>query len=812
MGATLSAQGAGEALQAALERSPGAELNSPEREAALLELFFEADVRLRDSEELDAALATAYMLVGALAASSEEWFPDLGTPEEVGALVLESLQTAYRERMAETALSYSSNAALLLHGSGWTSECHQVLSSTLELIPWTTGTSAELLGLAANVAEDEGEWQQAAQILTELEQRLASEGSTASERGKLLLFRGRHALGLGLYDLASQLLTEAEKTLAVEGTRSGHLLIMLGDLWLESESFVPLRSSHAKWKEELPELMAKTSRPGPILALQDALAASELAREGVAEPAEALLRGCEALDLAPPQRLLSRVALADLYLRENRLDACKEVLDACRKLEIPAESASADELHVIELRARLAEDAGAEIPEPLSQAIHASANRLLDEWSRSARRRGGIGFLRSARRRQVLSAAIEVTLKNGGTPEAALDWVLRGQSLGGLAKRMGATSSPSLKELRAELLADEQAIVVILPGKLEGESHVFAFDHERLGHARISSRDRLRIMAEEIERTLAGLSGQQVSERVEQFANAKLLREGRRLADELFPRDSDVRTIVEEARRLVFVGAESIAAFPPEALVVDGERQLGVSHAVSSAASLSVQLSLARKSVPAEAPGSLFLVAGLRVPSEPSRRFGVVDHVLAPEDLARLTEPFGDASKVLATNELSREGLIASRDELNAASIVHFLVHGVRVEGLERSAALLLAPSAAGKYDLLTCDVLEGELRPSGLVILSACSTADGPLRLGDDNWANLGGAFLRAGARTVVLSRNELELSSTVDLMARFHMHLASGVPTDEALRRAREERAKEGLGLQSLLDVRVQVLGLSH
>ena len=100
-----------------------------------------------------------------------------------------------------------------------------------------------------------------------------------------------------------------------------------------------------------------------------------------------------------------------------------------------------------------------------------------------------------------------------------------------------------------------------------------------------------------------------------------------------------------------------------------------------------------------------------------------------------------------------------------------------------------MCPEDGGTSGLTTCDDVERNLELSGLVVLSACGTALGPKRLGDDDLAHLGGAFLRAGAAAVVLSRSQVGYGPTLELMEGLHARLAAGDPPAEALRRARAD-----------------------
>ena len=103
------------------------------------------------------------------------------------------------------------------------------------------------------------------------------------------------------------------------------------------------------------------------------------------------------------------------------------------------------------------------------------------------------------------------------------------------------------------------------------------------------------------------------------------------------------------------------------------------------------------------------------------------------------------------------------------------------------------------------------------LVILSACGAARSPFRRGEDGVDHLGGAFLNAGARAVVLSHQDIEVESTVRMMGVFHTRLRAGDSPARALLEARRSLADDsgfdhpffhslihvtGLGFEPLFD----------
>jgi CHAT domain-containing protein len=143
------------------------------------------------------------------------------------------------------------------------------------------------------------------------------------------------------------------------------------------------------------------------------------------------------------------------------------------------------------------------------------------------------------------------------------------------------------------------------------------------------------------------------------------------------------------------------------------------------------------------------------------------------------------------------------------AAILHVVCHGVYDDSRERGALLALAP-APGDDGLVDCEEVEVMPGTARLVILSACGAARGPRRVGDDALTHLGGAFLEAGARAVVVSARPVELRATTRLMVAFHRALARGAPTAAALRDARRELASDADPLDAFHLAQFEVLGL--
>ncbi len=89
---------------------------------------------------------------------------------------------------------------------------------------------------------------------------------------------------------------------------------------------------------------------------------------------------------------------------------------------------------------------------------------------------------------------------------------------------------------------------------------------------------------------------------------------------------------------------------------------------------------------------------------------------------------------------------------------------------------------------LFARDVIEMELSNTELVVLSACDTGLGDIRIGE-GVIGLSSAFMMAGARAVIMSLWKVEDFATSELMKSFYGHLKSGRPPLDALRLARAD-----------------------
>jgi CHAT domain-containing protein len=117
--------------------------------------------------------------------------------------------------------------------------------------------------------------------------------------------------------------------------------------------------------------------------------------------------------------------------------------------------------------------------------------------------------------------------------------------------------------------------------------------------------------------------------------------------------------------------------------------------------------------------------------------------------------------------------------------VLHLALHGYAdVEYPDRS-ALVFAPEQGGADDgLLEVREIRNLRLKARLVTLSACNTGVG--MIGESDVANLGNAFIEAGAESVVSSLWDLDDNTTERLMTIFYKNLAAHESKSKALRDA--------------------------
>jgi len=150
----------------------------------------------------------------------------------------------------------------------------------------------------------------------------------------------------------------------------------------------------------------------------------------------------------------------------------------------------------------------------------------------------------------------------------------------------------------------------------------------------------------------------------------------------------------------------------------------------------------------------------------------------APEAVVRVR---GDASEAFL-----------KRAPLARFGILHFATHALVDEATLARTALALAPGEGEDGFLSPADLAALHL-DADLVVLSACRTAGGVIVAGE-GLQGLTGPLLEAGARSVVATQWRIGDRSTVQLVDRFYLAMAGGMPVADALREAKLAAMRHG------------------
>lgn len=672
--------------------------------------------------------------------------------------------------------------------------------------------AAELAGLLCDAARRAERWTVAWSALECLERaapQLAGESSRILRRWSASL-RCQLELASGLVERASFALAE-ERALVAQG----------GELPLERLALLLDVTSVA--------LAQVTPRPmeSAAVELEAALVDGELARVFPVEHAAlasrlALLRGLgeelggpaatPALETAADLPALDpthRASLAlflfnrglqrdDAALRARALERLARLGDAATLApELAAARSAAAALHA--LRSGSADEL-----ERCATELELQCQRRLEALAARPERAGGFGYLAYQHRRLVDEARVRLALLRGG-PRAALEALLPEQLLGSLARRIGAPAA-SVEALTRELLAPGRALLVFAAGA--DHVHAFLLEGTEVLHAALPWEYRLETLPRQLAELLStSPTPLAPSERARRLA--QLEEHARLLAARLLPEPFTARLAKLEE---LYVSGAGLLDVPLELLPL-GSEPLGLRLALAHLPSLPVGLALARsaREDTAARPFSVQLVAAPQpapeLEGEPAR---LAPLRLAPGDLRRLRGPGSDAP--LLGEAATPEALFAALGR-QRTSFLHVLVHGHANHRRELPAALVLAPDTRHADGLLWNDELVSRPFVSApCVALSACSSALGPRRIGDDGAAQLGGTFLARGARVTLLATQELALEPTVLLMSAFTDELERGTTPARALLAARRALAREPAFAHPFFLFALRLDGLGH
>lgn len=236
--------------------------------------------------------------------------------------------------------------------------------------------------------------------------------------------------------------------------------------------------------------------------------------------------------------------------------------------------------------------------------------------------------------------------------------------------------------------------------------------------------------------------------------------------------------------RLVVLPSGSMLGVPVEALRDRNGELLDSRFAISYSPSASLYARYAATSPPSRSgPGRALLVGD---PQVDDNRLASLPG--ARDEVRELAAIFPDATILLGA-EASETALssLNAKGELTHTRWIHLATHALAdAQNPDRSALVLAA--GGGQDGLLTAAEIVRDWRiTADLVTLSGCSTALGRPSKGE-GYIGLAHAFLRAGARNLLVSLWTVEDEATRRLMGRFYDTLLhEDVTPAEALRRSR-------------------------
>ena len=529
--------------------------------------------------------------------------------------------------------------------------------------------------------------------------------------------------------------------------------------------------------------------------------------------------------LADPQigeidRLRCEVWLAFTAQREGRWSDSLELLESARGRASDGLGPGAREprwVAVLRLRAARALEAPAEVVASAEDDLRRALADMDAWWRAQPVRRGGLGVLSDPTDRWVLDEAARLELAGAGGAEAALAVLERAREAASLARDLEVEPF-DLELARATLLPERGGALVYLPVWF-GPTRVFALDRERVETYAAAPLMELLPVLHEFEALVESPPPANAAARRARTETLRGL--GTELRDALVPPALQERLAGWDS--VTVVGADLLESVGFECLPW-GEGWLGAELAVGYLPSFSVGLALARRALADESGGDADGDSGANSGANSGAGTWLV---LEPElgDDVRAAHPYladlaldGDERAALSTVPESWDARVVSGAaatwsavlEARPARYLHVFTHGVRDPSRERSAGLVLAPEAE-RAGLVWSEDVE-LLRAPELVVLAACGSGRGPTRRGDGGASDLGGAFLRAGAGTVVLAPTDLAAEAIVAMMPAFHEGLASGASSAAALTAARARLASSERFADPFYHGLLRAVGLAH
>lgn len=650
-------------------------------------------------------------------------------------------------------------------------------------------------------------------------------------RCKLLGLRGLIELDCGALERASDAFDAERACLAAADPAS----VDSAQAWLDSDEHLAALAMAVGAPERIDALLeerratyadpALASRAASLALMRGGACRERARRDGGSQTEAERCFEAALADAALPVfgRVNAHLWLADLVLdRGDVARALESWRSASAELEALGAPAARQQRRRIGVAARLAA-CGALDRETWRTETARELERLLDGWGELDAREGGWGLLHFDDSLRLFCEYTQLCVELDGHERGAaraLEPIFELHVRNSLARKLGA-ALPTLQQVRASLCSDGDAgVLVYVAGPVR--SWVFVVDREHVEALPLADEFTIERSTRELVRELHLHAGD--------WTDA-LRRHARRLGELLVP--GDVRERIAGWQTIAVTGLDTfLGEIPFELCAPDSTQPLGVERAVWNVPSLAVGVALAERArreprladAAVRAPTIRF-VGAPRSPFAEARAESVaVDDVEAP--LARTSAPARFDLEPRVVERVLRVFPLESRDVRlaeaahagafagPATDILQVVVHGDSDLGRVRSTGLELAPRSEEDDGFFGADEVESSFGSSGapqVVVVAACRAGKGAARRGDGAAAELGTAFLAAGARAVLESDFDLELELACRLSEEFYARLAEGLPVAEALRGARAALASDETFARSAQPLLVRVEGFA-
>jgi hypothetical protein len=478
------------------------------------------------------------------------------------------------------------------------------------------------------------------------------------------------------------------------------------------------------------------------------------ARRRLGESPARLERELAALAITAPRALARFVAVerASLAVDQADFERASELL-AAGTPEFDGLRARPLDLAWITTRARLelgrrgSSDADVEVLRSIRRDLEAVWSSLRRRWLAMPLRRDGRAFLQFGQRRDVAGLLIALDVRLDG-PRVALRRVLEMEAQDSLVRELWHGVVVDVESL-SEIVPKHGGVLMYL-GAPSG-SHVFALSSSGLVHAALDADPALYGEAREHSMALAESD----------VDDANLRTQGGRLMARLVP--PTIREQLATWDELAIVGGEWVGAPAFEAFEFDGE-WWGCRFAMTHYPSLTGAVAMSQVKPPIALRQGVAIVAASEPSARIARAAGLREIPAAVDYIDAVRESLGEESvRAVAGTEATAEALRRLAAEQSALVVV---AHGVDATTPAFGAGLLLADGLLGGEELSECPM-------PPIVLWMSCRAAAG-LRRGESVAPHLGGAILRAGARSFAMADHDLLVEPTLRFATELTCSLA--------------------------------------